>query len=134
MLLLSRKDILSVFSMKDAIEVDKKAFVAHSQGLAQVPLRINLDNDKKDGKISFMGLTGLGVTLALQFAARRYKPVFYWLAVVAVSIFGTMYLLDSLFGINGLVSALLAGESCGAVFAFMLLARWRRNKLSRKTA
>ena len=45
-----------------------------------------------------------------------------------------MYLLDSLFGINGLVSALLAGESCGAVFAFMLLARWRRNKLSRKTA
>ena len=48
-----------------------------------------------------MGLTGLGVTLALQFAARRYKPVFYWLAVVAVSIFGTMFA-DVIHGALGL--------------------------------
>ena len=54
MLLLSRKDILSVFSMKDAIEADKKAFVAHSLGQAKVPLRINLDNGAKTGQIMFM--------------------------------------------------------------------------------
>ena len=45
-----------------------------------------------------------------------------------------MYLLDSLFGINGLVSALLAGESCGAAFAFLLLARWRKTKLRHQAA
>jgi multidrug efflux pump len=37
-----------------------------------------------------------------------------------------MYLLNSLFGIYGLVSALLAGETFGAVFASLLLARWKR--------
>lgn len=54
MLLLSRKDILSVFSMKDAIEADKKAFVMHTQGKAKVPLRINLETDDKSGQVMFM--------------------------------------------------------------------------------
>jgi multidrug efflux pump len=45
-----------------------------------------------------------------------------------------MYLLNLLFGINGLVSALVAGEACGAVFAFWLLARWKKRTLTVKTA
>ena len=39
MLVLTREDILKVFTMKDAIEADKKAFVLHSEGRAAVPLR-----------------------------------------------------------------------------------------------
>lgn len=35
-----------------------------------------------------------------------------------------MFLLNSLFGQNGLASALLPGEICGAVFAVILLRRW----------
>ena len=45
-----------------------------------------------------------------------------------------MYLLDSLFGINGLVTALLAGESCGALFAFLLWTRWKKTKLRHRAA
>ena len=39
-----------------------------------------------------VGIGGLGLAgaLGLQFAARRYVPWIYWLAVVMVSIFGTM--------------------------------------------
>ncbi len=35
-----------------------------------------------------------------------------------------MFLLDRLFGMQGLVSAVIAGEACGAVFASILLRRW----------
>ena len=106
MLLLSRKDILSVFSMKDAIEVDKKAFVAHSQGLAQVPLRINLDNDKKDGKISFMpayvggGLNMAGVKIVSCFTGNPKKG----LPVIPA----TMALID---GDTGVVCAIIDGTT-----------------------
>ena len=54
MLLLSRADILSVFSMRDAIESDKKAFVRHTQGKATAPLRINIETDDKAGQLMFM--------------------------------------------------------------------------------
>lgn len=37
-----------------------------------------------------------------------------------------MYLLNSLFGKEGLVCALIAGETCGAILALILFARWRR--------
>ncbi|HUZ71245.1 MAG TPA: hypothetical protein VMU65_16185 [Candidatus Saccharimonadales bacterium] len=37
-----------------------------------------------------LGAVGLGAALALQFAARRYNPWIYWLAVALVAIFGTM--------------------------------------------
>ena len=37
-----------------------------------------------------------------------------------------MYLLDAAFGANGLAAGLLAGESCAAVFALYLLARWKK--------
>lgn len=54
MLLLSRADILSVFSMRDAIESDKKAFVTHTRGAAKIPMRINLEVGDKDGQIMLM--------------------------------------------------------------------------------
>jgi uncharacterized membrane-anchored protein len=37
-----------------------------------------------------LGAIGLGIALALQFSVRRYIPWIYWLAVVMVSVFGTM--------------------------------------------
>jgi uncharacterized membrane-anchored protein len=37
-----------------------------------------------------LGAVGLGIALALQFAAPRYRPWIYWLAVVMVAVFGTM--------------------------------------------
>jgi multidrug efflux pump len=45
-----------------------------------------------------------------------------------------MFLLNSLFGIYGLVSAIIAGEGCGAAFAFVLLARWKKHMASRDAA
>lgn len=37
-----------------------------------------------------------------------------------------MYLLNALFGKVGLVCALIAGETCGAILALILFARWKR--------
>ena len=37
-----------------------------------------------------------------------------------------MFLLDRLFGTTGLVSAVIAGEACGGIFALILLHRWLR--------
>ncbi|MGZ4663137.1 MAG: hypothetical protein ACXVYB_17865, partial [Arthrobacter sp.] len=37
-----------------------------------------------------VGAAGLAGSLALQFVVRRYIPWVYWLAVVMVSVFGTM--------------------------------------------
>ena len=37
-----------------------------------------------------LGAVGLVIALALQFAAPRYRPGIYWLAVVMVAVFGTM--------------------------------------------
>lgn len=39
-----------------------------------------------------------------------------------------MYLMNALFGKMGLVAALVAGETCGAVFAVILLTYWMRKK------
>ena len=41
-----------------------------------------------------------------------------------------MYLLNALFGVNGLASALVLGETCGAFFAFWLFSRWKRERLN----
>ena len=37
-----------------------------------------------------------------------------------------MYLLDYLFGINGLASALVVGELLGGIFALVIFARWKK--------
>lgn len=38
-----------------------------------------------------------------------------------------MYLLDGLFGMNGLICSLLAGEGCGMIFAIILLNKWMKD-------
>lgn len=54
MLLLSKKEMQSVFSMKDAVQAAKEAFVVYSAGKANIPLRINLDVAKHHGQTLFM--------------------------------------------------------------------------------
>lgn len=106
MLLLSRKDILSVFTMKDAIETDKKAFVAHTLGQAKVPLRINLDTEKKDGQVMFMpayvggDLNMAGVKIVSCFVGNRAKG----LPVIPA----TVALID---GTTGVVCSIIDGTT-----------------------
>ena len=40
-----------------------------------------------------------------------------------------MYLLNAIFGKVGLVCALIAGETCGAILALILFARWKRKTM-----
>ena len=54
MLLLSREDIKKVFSIKDAIEADKKAFQLVVDGKCDSPLRTNIQATKYDGCFLFM--------------------------------------------------------------------------------
>ena len=104
MLILTGKDIHSVFSMRDAIEADKKAFVLHSQGCAKVPLRINLETDAKDGQCMFMpayvggSLNMAGVKIVSYFPANASKGI----PVVPA----TVPLID---GTTGLVTAIMEG-------------------------
>lgn len=41
-----------------------------------------------------------------------------------------MYLLNAWFGVNGLAAALAIGETCSAVFAHVLMERWKRKNLT----
>lgn len=52
MLLLSREDIKKVFTMKEAIEIDKKGLMIETQGKSVVPLRTVIP--AKDGAFLFM--------------------------------------------------------------------------------
>ena len=54
MLLLSREDIKKVFTMKDAIEADKKAFQLVVEGKSDAPLRTNIQAPKHEGCFLFM--------------------------------------------------------------------------------
>lgn len=54
MLLLSKKDIREVFTMKDAVEADKEAFRFFSDGKSEVPLRTNIQVSKHQGSLLFM--------------------------------------------------------------------------------
>ncbi|MEG0108601.1 MAG: ornithine cyclodeaminase family protein, partial [Lachnospiraceae bacterium] len=49
MLLLTKKEIQSVFTMKDAIEADKEAYCLFSQGKTEVPLRTQIQAPEEDG-------------------------------------------------------------------------------------
>ncbi len=70
-----------------------------------------------------IGACGLVVALILQFGVRRYVPWVYWLAVVMVSIFGTMAadILHVGFGIPYLVSSIFYGIVLGIIFLFWYL-------------
>jgi len=106
MLFLSRKDILSFFSMRDAIEADKKAFVLHTQGKAKVPLRINLETETKAGQCMFMpayvggSLNMAGVKIVSCFLGNAAKG----LPVIPA----TVALID---GDTGLVTAIIEGTT-----------------------
>lgn len=54
MLLLSREDIKKVFTMKDAIEADKKVFQLVVEGKCDAPLRTNIQAPKHEGCFLFM--------------------------------------------------------------------------------
>lgn len=54
MLLLSKSDIKKVFTMRDAIEADKKAFQLVVEGKCDAPLRTNIQAPKYDGCFLFM--------------------------------------------------------------------------------
>ena len=106
MLLLSREDMLSVFTMRDAIEADKKAFVLHTKGKAVVPLRINIETESKEGQCMFMPayvggeLNMAGVKLVSYFPANAEKGI----PVVPA----TVPLID---GTTGLVTAIIEGTT-----------------------
>lgn len=54
MLLLSKEDIKQVFTMKDAIEADKKAFTLLVDGKCDAPLRTKIQAPKEEGVFLFM--------------------------------------------------------------------------------
>jgi len=66
-----------------------------------------------------LGGIGLVVALILQFAARRYVAWVYWLAVVMVSVFGTMVadVMHIVVGIPYVVSTVFFSVALAAVFA-----------------
>lgn len=106
MLLLSRKDILSVFTMRDAIEADKRAFVLHTKGKAVVPLRINIETESKEGQCMFMpayvggelNMAGVKIVSCFTGNAEKGLPV----------IPATVALID---GNTGLVTAIIEGTT-----------------------
>ncbi|WP_055669566.1 ornithine cyclodeaminase family protein [Desnuesiella massiliensis] len=54
MLLLTKKDIINIFSMKEAIEADKEALKMYNEGKTNIPLRVNIDIPKYKGQSLFM--------------------------------------------------------------------------------
>ncbi|MFC4772862.1 ornithine cyclodeaminase family protein [Enterococcus hermanniensis] len=54
MLLLSREDIISVFTMDDAIAADKLAFQLFTENKTDVPLRTQIVSEKQNGTFLFM--------------------------------------------------------------------------------
>ncbi|HGS8752901.1 TPA: ornithine cyclodeaminase family protein [Enterococcus faecalis] len=54
MLFLKKEDIIKSFSMREAIDADKKALSLYSAGKASVPLRTNIDVPKSNGQSLYM--------------------------------------------------------------------------------
>jgi ornithine cyclodeaminase len=103
LLLINKEDIKKVFSMKDAIEADKKAFELYSCGKTNVPLRTNINIPKAGGQCLFMpayvdGINSVGVKIISVFPGnvKKGKP----------TVPATMVLLD---GTTGEVCAIING-------------------------
>jgi len=107
MLLLTAADIARVFTMRDAIEADKKAFVMQSKGNCVVPLRINFDVEGTGGQSLYMpahvvgypaegGATGVKIVSVYPGNAAKGLPV----------VPATMVLVDDS---TGLVEAIIDG-------------------------
>lgn len=78
MLILTAEDIIKVFTMKDAIEANKKAFSIYSQGKSTVPLRTNIDVPKFQGQALFMpayveDMDALGIKIVSVFPGNVQK-------------------------------------------------------------
>lgn len=54
MLILSKEDIKSIFTMEDAVDSVKQAFSVYSEGKSVVPLRVNIDVPNHQGQSLFM--------------------------------------------------------------------------------
>ena len=54
MLLLSKQDIQKIFTMKEAIEAVKQAFMLFSEGKSNVPIRTQIVSEDKKGTFLFM--------------------------------------------------------------------------------
>ena len=103
MLLLTRNDIKKVFSMEEAIEADKKAFMIFSTGGSVTPLRTNISVPKYGGQALFMP----GYVEALDSAGLKIVSVFPGNSAKGKpSVPATMLLVD---GTTGEVSAVLDG-------------------------
>lgn len=103
MLLLTKEDIQAVFSMKDAIEADKEALRANSEGKASVPLRTNIsvtDQNKSLYMPAYVGTDhgALGVKIVSVYPDNPQKGL--------PSVPATMIVLDPE---TGVVSGLLEG-------------------------
>jgi ornithine cyclodeaminase len=103
MLLLSKKDIQRIFTMKDAVEADKQAFRIYSEGGSIVPLRTNIGVPTYEGQTLFMPgyvqeLDSMGVKVVSVFPRNIEKG--------KASVPATMVLID---GTSGEVCCILDG-------------------------
>ena len=103
MLLLTKMDIKSIFTMSDAIEADKDAFRIYSEGKSVVPLRTNIAVPKYEGQILFMPgyvdeMDAIGVKIVSVFPQNMQKG--------KPTTPATMVLID---GCSGEVCAILDG-------------------------
>lgn len=103
MLLLTKKDIKQIFTMRDAIEADKLAFRIYSEGGSVVPLRVNIGAPSYDGQTLFMPgyvkeLDSMGVKIVSVFPRNQEKGI--------PTVPATMVLID---GTTGEVCCILDG-------------------------
>ena len=102
MLILSAEDIRKVFTMRDAIESDREAFVVQAEGKAELPVRTNFDVCE-GGVSSFMpALVSSFPRAGLKIVSTYAKNAEKGLPVVC----GTVILLDPE---TGMVDALIDG-------------------------
>ncbi|WKT00199.1 ornithine cyclodeaminase family protein [Gallibacterium salpingitidis] len=104
MLYLRKNDIKQSFSMREAIEASKKALSAYSNGMAEVPLRTNLDIAQYEGQSLYMPAyvkgdhSALGIKIASVYPKNIQRNL--------PSIFALMLVLDP---VTGIVTACLDG-------------------------
>lgn len=77
-LLLSRKDVESILSMRETIEAVEKAFREHGLGTVSMPLRPVIRVDKQKGMVAFMpayieGMGSLGIKVVSVYADNPSK-------------------------------------------------------------
>ena len=103
MLLLSKSDIRRVFTMRDAVEADKKAFRLFSQGKSDSPVRTNIQTPAHNGSFLFMP----SYVAELDTAALKVVNVFPGNIEKGLPTTPAQVLLID--GTNGMVSAVLDG-------------------------